>query len=1333
MTLKNIITFFLVISVNAKLFTQSNIVIDHYTKGYGIDFEWIYDIAQDSNGLMWFATHTGLKKYDGYNYISYLADENNPNSISHNTILKVTTDQYSNVWAFGEDGALNKLDQETGNFTRYKLRNDNTNRIEVVKHFGLVGNQFLILSQNINNPKEASLKVYNRQNDSFENLLQLDTVDQELFYFTPFNERKIYLWTQSNGYYLVDIEDKKIEKDIDFRLNKHQESQFNIPVDNDRMFYFPRFYPGSNTSKIIRFRIPDSLSIAKIEHYEVDNTGDIWFYYPEDLLYHYNIDAGKLEVYKDPMFDRSLGKQLMHHFFKDREGKYWNGHYFGAVRFSLKNPDFRTLLNSGEVSSKNLNVRNIVELSSGKILILVQENKLFEVDLNRKDSNPNFSIKEIRLDLGTSLIYSMIPTQDGSLWLNQKERLIKINPKNWSFIAYPILENDSQNTSSATLNNNLPRIFEDKDGFLWFCEKGRVAIINKPGQYMEPVHLFPSVDSLGVDFKYGTYDPDNNTIIGMFQKGLYVIDCGTQKTKVIEIFNENQGYDVLITSVAKWKGAYWLTTNKGLMRYNMDTGEISIFNKKSGLPTNILLSQLNSEEFLWIGSQLGLIQFDPFSGRMSLYNEEMGLPFSKFNIWATHKYTPDFLIFGGEKGIVGLNPKNHDISMSNPGKLIMTQVEKFNAQKGSSEFIRTFNFNKGNPVTVYPNERNIVFEYILNKYDRINNNLYEHKLEGIDSDWVADGTNNRATYARIPPGNYLFKARAFGPSRLPANNEIEIPVKVKQYWYLRNSSLSIMALCLLGFVGFVFQLRLKAKLSKKEAENIKALDKFKSRMYTNITHEFRTPLTTILGMNEIIWKNNEGKESEAHQMIARNGEQLLNLVNQMMAMSRLEEGKLKLSLTTGDVISFLKYKLESLASLAEDKGIHLNFTSDHNEILMDFDEEKLYYIFGNLVSNAIKFSNPGDNIEVVIEMKNENGEDDFLIIKVKDQGIGIPENEIPKIFDRFYQVENNEIKSYEGSGIGLALAKELVQVMGGEIVVRSEIQKGSEFEVVLPIKTSLNSELNENHLAEKNKPIINENDKKVNLDQASKSALPELLIVEDNQDVLKFIETCLKDDFKIKVASNGEEGINMALEGIPDIVLSDVMMPKKDGYELCSTLKQDERTSHIPIVLITGKVDYESRIEGLTSGANAYLSKPINREELLLRMKNMMSLKMEIQQHYGNLTVEKGNDDFIPSENKFLLKVKSIVLENLDHDQFNVSYLSELVHMSRAQLHRKITALTGSSTSDFIKKIQIEEAKKLLKEGEYNVGEIAYKLGFKTQSHFSRVFSEATGIAPSKY
>ncbi len=655
------------------------------------------------------------------------------------------------------------------------------------------------------------------------------------------------------------------------------------------------------------------------------------------------------------------------------------------------------------------------------------------------------------------------------------------------------------------------------------------------------------------------------------------------------------------------------------------------------------------------------------------------------------------------------------------------------------------------------------FRYAAPSFDDESKNEYQYLLEGYDKDWSNWNTETYKDYTNLPPGKYRFLIRArniYGHIGETGVFNLHILPPFYRTWWAY-----LLYLLLLAGAGFklwqwVLQ-RIRQKqlqeMEQLEFNKLKELDELKSRFFANITHEFRTPLTLLIGPAENTLNRLPNVSTDDLRgvlfNVQRNGYRLLNLVNQLLDLSRLEAGKLRLAPVNSDFIAFLRYQVESCHSYAETHEIKMSFESDIPELEMAFDPEKIQTILVNLLSNALKFTPEGGRIELKMTTNGLPLSDSSkIVLQISDTGSGIPADELNRIFDRFYQVDNSTTRQGEGAGIGLAMVQELVKLMQGSVNVTSTSGVGTSFLVTLPYTPpqqqlqALDATLRpgDKSLMTARLASLPDAGQFANSADSTSSAthpssLPQLLIVEDNPEVVAYLKTCLEDSYQLEVAYNGKSGIEKALKNIPDLIISDVMMPEKDGYEVCDTLKNDERTSHIPIILLTAKADSASKIAGLRRGADAYLPKPFDLEELLVRLEMLLKRQKQMAAYFLKKTGIL--PEIVPSEEQketyeiedaFIGKVRQVIEENVADEDFALPQLCQALNMSRSQLLRKMKALVDISPSDFIRAHRLQKAKLMLETGDLTVSEVAFQVGYKDVSHFSRSFREMFGVSPSK-
>ena len=555
------------------------------------------------------------------------------------------------------------------------------------------------------------------------------------------------------------------------------------------------------------------------------------------------------------------------------------------------------------------------------------------------------------------------------------------------------------------------------------------------------------------------------------------------------------------------------------------------------------------------------------------------------------------------------------------------------------------------------------------------------------------------------------------------------------------------------------KMRHELEMSDFEASKLREMDKVKSRFFANISHEFRTPLTLILGPIENLLSRTKNKESRTElRMMKRSGERLLRLINQLLDLSKIESGDMALKARSEDVILPLRGVVNSFLSLAERKKITLEFNVPEELVIIYIDRDKFEKIVTNLLSNAFKFTPEGGTVSVSLSISkdfDESGAESMqsgdVLIEVKDSGVGIAPDQLDKVFDRFYQVDDSHTREQEGTGIGLALTKDLVELHGGEISVSSEEGKGTVFIVRLPLGRE---HLQESQIVEEpfeevseegapetvyteaeiEESLIEEIVESEKKETKRTKSKPILLIVEDNRDVRRYMRGFLDDAYRIMEAKDGMEGYEMSTDTVPDLIISDVMMPKMDGIQMCEKIKTDERTSHIPVILLTAKADTNSKLEGLETGADDYLTKPFDAKELQVRVKNLIEQRKKLREHFMREAQFKPKDIAVTSlDEKFLHRAIDIVEEHMSDSEFNVDKFSREIGMSRVHLNRKLRALTDQSPRGFIRTLRLWRAASLLRQKFGNVTEVAFEVGFDNLSYFAQCFRKQFGKLPSEY
>ena len=817
-------------------------------------------------------------------------------------------------------------------------------------------------------------------------------------------------------------------------------------------------------------------------------------------------------------------------------------------------------------------------------------------------------------------------------------------------------------------------------------------------------------------------------IVVIFDRSIGVFDT-LQSKSYRRVLKENEiGFSIIHQSR---NGNFWLKGSSGMVEINVGKDTSIFHDQESFLPEDRIISFTSDENSnLWIITNRYILHYNPFIQKvlgMNYLADVMGL-FNPIMYDQPLKQTQDGAIIApGENGLIVFHPDSVRMD-STPPKIVLTDFKIFDKSQElgqAPELVRS--------IKIGPRDRSLTFEFSALLFDKNRNCRYQYKLDGWNNEWIDLGKNRTVTFTNLPPKTYVLNVRAQNANGIwnDPDQNLTLLLQKKPFWH-QTWWAKIMGAAFIAIIGYlIYQFHLKRKLIQTEAQNLKKLNQLKTKLYTNITHEFRTPLTVILGMAQKIKEDRTRWFFSGLEKIERNGNYLLTLVNQMLSLAKFDEGKMGVTFIQSDIISFLNYFVESLRALAESKHLSLSFIPEVEEVIMDYDPEKIQMIFSNLITNAIKFTEPNGKIILNVDRLGQN-----LQVKIIDSGIGIPEEQIPYIFNRFFQVDDSISKGMEGTGIGLALTKELVQLLEGDIKVKSKVGNGTIFTVLLPIHNKAPN--TSSPFTFKNEEILTSSNQAK--EPRNKEENDELhgLVIEDSPDVAEYIESCLTDEYKITWAKDGQEGIEKAIDLIPDFIVSDVMMPHKSGFEVCETLKQDQRTSHIPIVLLTAKADETSKVQGLSFGADAYLVKPFNELELKIRISKLIEVRQLLLLHFAQrkgeeISKKKGDQGLYPIEDRFIKELKDTIKGHLLDADLDMNKLCGLLNMSRTQLFRKLKALKGISATKYINQVRVEEAVVYLKQSDLSIKEIAYRVGFNSPNYFRKQFSDRYGVSPTEF
>ena len=1346
--------FFLLVSAFMNTYGQAWQGYESISTAQGLSQGMVFDLLQDKEGFLWVATKDGLNRYDGYNFKIFTNDPYNSKSLSSNNINKLFEDSKGQIWVGTENEGLNIYDKKNGEF--YRIIHNSTsvnglsnNAIKLIEE--LPDGRMLVATD------DGIINVITLKNNSDNNV---HTIIKTAL---P-NKAKIYgIGNDKNGNTWIGGMDGAV-----YKFNKIKCNFILLP--NGQLLNNGYFTKDENILINSNLYLYNGKEIMPLFDATKVKEGNIIFkpnsalwdkHHRETSFYEVSTWAPNKKIQWG--LKLPVDKRIIYPFIFDRAGMLFTGTVgYGLRKYNIDYDKFNAQLNAYSIYAIVPNSANDIFLGDNSYRWKRVQNNIIEENAFSKIP------KEIQLD-------NFIIAKSGDYWLKSDNKgCFKYNPKTNKLTPYPSI------IDFKGFGFKQP-IIEDSKNQIWFAGLGGTfMLLNTTTEKITTVNINSNTAAKPLAktaICTALYEDKNGVYwIGTID-GLARVILDSTKNLEAQInwyYNNSTKNSLNYNHVSCFMddpanaNYLWIgTKGGGLNRLEKSTGNFSHITVKNGLPDNVIYGLLTDDAGnIWGSTNKGIFCMSASKNNETNkwlfrnFTKEDGLQDNEFNTNAYSKLPNGYLAFGGVNGLNIFDPKEVLVNNYTPN-IFITNILVNNLQvlPNDKSGVLKNTIEQTETISLTYLQDILTLEFASLDYTTTSQNKYRYKLDGADKDWVEVGTRRNATYLHLPAGKYIFKVQGSNSHGIWSENIASLKINVLPPWWRTWGAylfyLLIIGFCIRAYLKFkVNKAKLQNQLNyeQQEAKRVKELDAVKTQLYTNITHEFRTPLTVILGMAQQVKDKPDKYFEKGMNMIVRNGENLLFLVNEMLDLSKLENGKMELHLIQGDVINFLRYIVESFQSLAETQHKQLHYLSSLDCLYTFYDAEKLRQIISNLLSNALKFTTENDNIYISISEKISTDQPNttLLIIKLKDTGIGIPEEEQQHIFDRFYQLGSSLSPKTEGTGIGLALTKELVKLMNGEIIVKSQptaTNIGTEFTVILPypINVEITNYFENSFMNNENAPTITQT-KENEIDISAKNNDIEkqlILLVEDNVDVVTYTASCLPE-YRLAVCKNGKEGIELATELIPDLIITDVMMPYVNGFEMCQKLRCDERTSHIPIIMLTAKADIESKMQGLQLGADAYLEKPFNQEELLIRIKKLLELRKNLQQYYSkqvahNNYTEKISEQLLPHlpieiiENEFVKKVRVAVETHMEDERFSVEQLCKYIFMSHSQLHRKLDALIGFSPNKFIRLIRLNKAKELLQINEKSIAAVSLDCGYNDPGYFTRVFKQEFGVTPQEW
>lgn len=1323
-------------------------------------------ILKDRNGFMWFGGTHGLYRYDGFKFKIFTSHEGNLFSLSNNNVVCLFEDNDGYIWVGTRQGGINMFDPLNESFTNHNNNKTktifNTNYItsitqdtEGIIWFGTFGNGVYAL-----NKKNNSVQKYSHYANNVNSVSNND-----IFSIIP-NGNKIWITSnagvldcydkEKNMFYHYEYSSRKYHSTrTGQRLCFDYKNNLWIATEEEGLFKF-----NINSKTFIHFKHEKgepSISSNIITDIKEGKPNELWLTTDGGGLNLLNTNTGEISVYKNNIYDKkSLTNNSSYCLFIDSNFNLWMGMGDGSVNKTTNSP-FEVYQTSSLTPSNSLSFNVVVSLFMNNDILWIGTGG---GGLDRLDIKTNTFINYKNdpnndASLPSDIIMTVIEDTDGTIWSGNFKKGISFKNKETNDFFPPKF-----NISNApSLEHNLVfDLVEDNNNTIWIATYDNgLYRYNKTTKKIKHFNALDNQTGLKSNKLLRLLIDSSGLLwIGSLNLGVFIYNLEDKKFYSIQ---EYLGLKNSLNIKAPIKdlfedvfGNIWIATEgNGVYVLNVKNKSLDHYNTLSGLPSNSIYGVIQDNyNNYWFSTNKGIASLNTKNDKILIYNTFDGLPSNDFESGAIAKASDGKLFFGSKKGLVAFYPNQLNIKPE-PINLKLTNFQIFNKDIRVNETMESY-IPLDTSIVFINNIKlpyfldNFSFEFATPGYPSPHNITYEYMLEGLDDRWITTASEHHfASYSNIPPGSYIFKVKATEENSIEMNNLVEkhINIIITPVWWQTKIAYIIYFLiltALLYFIYYSFKNRIHLKnellIEKYKHEKDEELHQSKINFFTTISHELRTSLTLILTPLEELTKikNTNNRVSNLVMTMNRNGHRLLSLVTQILDFRKMESSVTKLKVAKVDIKSFFDELCIPFYQYAKEKGIHFQLTVSNSCEKGWIDTSKLEIIIYNLLSNAFKFAKSKIDINVDLDEKDER-----LIIKIKDNGKGISSENISKIFQDFYQINSKENNSNVGSGIGLAITKNLTNIHYGEISVKSEEEEYTIFIVIIPITKKF---YNDNEIIDSpidiNLPINNLEEKfafsDINTSNALSDEKPILLVVEDNFEIRNLIKNHFSNNYKVITSTDGIQGCHKAFDTIPDIIISDIMMPEMNGLELCKKLKTDSRTSHIPIILLTARGSHTFQMEGLEYGADDYITKPFNLEILNVRVKNLIDSRKALRDIFRKEVLLKPKDVAINNVDEiFIEKIVQIIENHMSDSKFSVSKLASEIGMSHSVLYRKIMALSGQNVNEFIKTMKLTRAAQLISDSHYSINEISDMTGFSNPKYFSTCFKQKYNLTPTQY
>lgn len=1305
----------------------------NYQVENGLSHNTVWCVLQDSYDFLWFGTSDGLNCFDGKNFRIFRSNSQDKNAIGNNFIQSLFEDEHRNLWV-GTNKGLYYFNRQTESFSFFAEKTEDGVLIsssvsKIVKSTN--GNiWFATLGQGvfIYNPNTKKL-IQNSTYSSFVvSLLAVPTGNV----FASSRQDGLICFDK-NGKYLrsyIPTNDKSPDSNIEINaMCFHNNSVW----FNAGTYGFYKLNLQNNTVKPVTENSNSSV-VSNVRSIFPFSDKQLWVG-GDNGLYQFDINSETFIRIDDPSNPKSLTDQSVYDIARDREGGMWVSTYFGGVNYLPKNSKpfehYYPQYQAGSISGKAIS--QFCEDEAGNLWIATEDGGLNYFNTKTQQS-AIYKPAGAKNSLSYHNIHSLMLDGD-QLWIGTFSRGIDVfDLKKRSFKNYQHRRNDTKticdNAVYAILKTSQKEIFA---GTAWGLSKydpnsDSFSMVDELGPY---VHIFDIMEDSRGYLWVATYNA------GVFRMNL--------KTKKWDHFthNPNDSQSVVGNSVISLfednRRTVWMgTEGSGMCSFDYKTDKFNTFDPENKILPNPVVYAIEQDEFsnFWIACNAGLVRINPYTKKNRLvFTKSDGLQSNQFNFRSSIRTRDGKMYFGGINGFNSFYPKDFTQNNYIPKvrvvdfKLFNKKVNVTDEDSPLSAAIYELDHLK---LKYYQNTFSFTFAAL--SYQSPEKNQYRYMLEGVDKTWndVENG-NNTASYSNLSSGNYVLKVKGSNNDGIWNKNEVVLQITIKPPFWKTGVAYFLYFILALIASYWLYRRWLK-RLSKANEERIKGYREkqekesylSKINFFTNISHEIRTPLSLIKLPLERIISSGDGNEATKGFLasIDKNTDYLLNLINQLLDFRKTEESEYNLHVKPCNLNNLLLDLHARFKDVAELKNLEFEICLPHEETTLNIDREAFNKIISNLLSNALKYAYTKISIELIVE-------NDCFEIRISDDGKGITDAEKKKIFDVFYQSDNSEM----GTGIGLALAKALVEKHHGTLKLENNQYGGSVFVILVP-KSGLQT------MDVKSAETLNIHDdsdynKHLRVDKLcdiKREDMPKVLLVEDNVELIKLTADYLVQYYQVFSALNGREAFDMLAEQNFDVVVSDVMMPEMDGFQLCEAIKSDTQYSHIPIILLTAKTNVEAKITGLEVGSDAYLEKPFSLEHLRKQINNLITSRQRLREMFATSTKLAPVEIAVSQKDKaYIEKLNSEIEKHLLDVNFSIDTLSEFMNMSRSNFYRKIKSISGMSPNDYLKTIRLKKAAELLLSQDYRINEVYEQAGFSSSSYFAKCFKEQFGMLPREF